>query len=198
MDKTATNFSPHYLMFGRELNLPIDIEFGVRTPDLVATSTKNYVEKLQKRLAWDYKRAQEVNHKESKGNRRNYDRKVRCSKFEIGDKMPVRQKAFKKKHKIQDKWEEDVYVVVAQPNDNFLVFIVLNERSKRSRTLCRNMLFPLGQELQCEDISQRVEVSDPKIETQNTKEDSGQMDPEIEEKQGYQGPVTRAKARALE
>ena len=112
--------------------------------------------------------------------------------------MPVRQKAFKKKHKIQDKWEEDVYVVVAQPNDNFLVFIVLNERSKRSRTLCRNMLFPLGQELQCEDISQRVEVSDPKIETQNTKEDSGQMDPEIEEKQGYQGPVTRAKARALE
>ena len=41
MDTTATNFSPHYLMFGREPNLPIDIEFGVRTPDLVATSTKN-------------------------------------------------------------------------------------------------------------------------------------------------------------
>ena len=52
MDTTATNFSPHYLMFGREPNLPIDIELGVRTPDLVATSTKNYVEKLQKRLAW--------------------------------------------------------------------------------------------------------------------------------------------------
>ena len=50
MDTTAINFSPHYLMFGREPNLPIDIEFGVRTPDLVATSTKNYVEKLQKRL----------------------------------------------------------------------------------------------------------------------------------------------------
>ena len=49
------------------------------------------------------------------------------------------------------------------------------------------MLFPLGQELQCEDISQRVEVSDTNLETQNTEEDSGQMDPEIEEKQGYQG-----------
>ena len=46
MDTTATNFSPHYLMFGREPNLPIDIKFGVRTPDLVVTSTKNYVEKL--------------------------------------------------------------------------------------------------------------------------------------------------------
>ena len=46
MDSMATKFSPYYLMFGRELNLPIDIEFGVRTPDLVATSTRNYVEKL--------------------------------------------------------------------------------------------------------------------------------------------------------
>ena len=40
MNTAATNFSPHYWMFGREPNLPIDIEFGVRTPDLVATSTK--------------------------------------------------------------------------------------------------------------------------------------------------------------
>ena len=46
MDSTATKFSPYYLMFGREPNLPIDIEFGVRTPDLVATSTRYYVEKL--------------------------------------------------------------------------------------------------------------------------------------------------------
>ena len=46
MDSTATKFSLYYLVFGREPNLPIDIEFGVRTPDLVATSTRNYVEKL--------------------------------------------------------------------------------------------------------------------------------------------------------
>ena len=129
MDTTATNFSPHYLMFGREPDLPIGIEFGVRTPDLVATSTRNYMEKLQKRLAWVYKKAQEENSRESSRNKKNYYRKVRCSKLEIGDKVLVRQKAFKKKHKIQDKWEEDVYVVVAQPNDNFPVFIVLNERS---------------------------------------------------------------------
>ena len=118
--------------------------------------------------------------------------------MEIGDKVLVRQKAFKKKHKIQDKWEEDVYTVVAQPNDNFPVFIVLNERSQRSKTLHRNILFPLGQESQCEDISQRVKISDPEIETQNTEEkDSEWKDPELEEKQVYKGPVTRAKAKAL-
>ena len=50
MKSAATGFSPHYLMFGRHPQLPIDIEFGVRTPDIVAVSTENYVQKLQKRL----------------------------------------------------------------------------------------------------------------------------------------------------
>ena len=155
MDSTATKFSPYYLMFGREPNLPIDIEFGVRTPDLVATSTKNYVEKLRRRLAWAFKKAQEVNEKERKRNKRNYDRKVRCSKIEKGDKVLVRQKAFKGKHKIQDKWEEDVYIVTSQPIQSCPVFKVQNERSGKTRTLHRNMLFPLRQELQCEDVSQK-------------------------------------------
>ena len=197
MDTAATNFSPHYLMFGREPNLPIDIEFGVRTPDLITTSTKDYVEKLQKTLAWAYRKAHEVNHREKTRNKKIYDRKVRCTKLEVGDKVLVRQKAFKRKNKIQDKWE-DVYIVVAQPNDNFPVFIVLNERSKRFRTLHRNMLFPLGQELQCEDIGQRVDVLDPHRETEDTKESSGQIDTELEEKQVYEDPLTRAKAKALE
>ena len=107
MGTPDTNFSPHYLMFEREPNLPIDIEFGVRTPDLVSTSSKNYVENFQKRLAWAYKKTQEVNHKENKRNKRMHDKKVRCTKLEVGDKVLVRQKVFKKKHKIQDKWEED-------------------------------------------------------------------------------------------
>ena len=54
MDSTATKFSPYYLMFGREPNLPIDIEFGVITPDLVATSTRNYVEKITKKTGMGF------------------------------------------------------------------------------------------------------------------------------------------------
>ena len=156
MESTATKYSPYYLMFGREPNLPIDIEFGVRTPDLIATSTQNYVEKLEKRLAWAFKKAQQVNEKEKKKNKRNYDKKVRCSKLDIGDRVLVRQKAFKGKHKVQDKWKGNTYVVVGQPAKNTTVFTIQKEEGGRLKILHGNMLFPLSQELQCEDINQKV------------------------------------------
>ena len=76
MDSTVTKFSPHYLMFGREPNLPIDLEFGVRTSDLVPTSTDNYVRKLQKRLAWAFRKAQKVNLKENKKSQKNQDKRL--------------------------------------------------------------------------------------------------------------------------
>ena len=76
MESTAAKYSPYSLMFRREPNLPIDIEFGVKTPDLIATSTQNYVEKLEKRLPWAFKKAQQVNEQEKKRNKRSYDKKL--------------------------------------------------------------------------------------------------------------------------
>ena len=57
------------------------------------------------------------------------------------------------------------------------------------------MLFPLGQESQCEDISQRVKVSDPEIETQNTEKDSEWKDPRIRRKTGLQRPCNKSKGQ---
>ena len=58
------------------------------------------------------------------------------------------------------------------------------------------MPFPLSQELQCEDLGHKVQDLDLNEEEHNIKEDS--VESENEEKQEYQGPVTRAKAKALE
>ena len=60
------------------------------------------------------------------------------------------------------------------------------------------MLFPLGQELQCEDESHKVQVSEPMEHNVNAKMDSEGEEPSTEVKQEYKGPVTRARARALE
>ena len=142
--------------------------------------------------------------KERKRNKQNYDRKVRCSKIEKGDKVLVRQKAFKGKHKIQDKWEEDVYIVISQPIHNCPVFKVQNERSGKTKILHRNMLFPLSQELQCEDVNQKDRIPGPiknKEETEdnlmvNTSESEDDInDEDINIEQECNRPVTRARAK---
>ena len=43
----AMGFSPFFLMFGRILKIPIDIEFGVTLPDLLDASQQNYAQKLK-------------------------------------------------------------------------------------------------------------------------------------------------------
>ena len=42
----ATGFSPFYLMFGKHPMLPIYIQFGVRSLDIVASTSHGYIQKL--------------------------------------------------------------------------------------------------------------------------------------------------------
>ena len=51
--------------------------------------------------------------------------------------------AHKSKHKIQNKWEEDEYEVLSQPNPSIPVFKVKNITNNTVKTLHRNLLFPL-------------------------------------------------------
>lgn len=52
--------------------------------------------------------------------------------------------AFEGKHKLSDRFEEDAYVVAAQPNNDVPVYVVHREGdASRRRTLHRNHLFPI-------------------------------------------------------
>ena len=110
----ATGFSPYFLMYGRQPLLPIDIEFGVFTPDVTGVATQKYVQMLKHRLEWAYNKAREVSAKEAKRSERRYDRKVRCSKLDIRDIVMVRQKEFTGKHKVADRGERDYYEIISQ------------------------------------------------------------------------------------
>ena len=54
--------------------------------------------------------------------------------------------AFEGKHKLANKWEEDVYVVDAQPNPDVPVYSLFREtdHTKKNRTLHWNHLLPVG------------------------------------------------------
>ena len=59
------------------------------------------------------------------------------------------------------------------------------------------MVFPLGQGQQYEDIGQKVEVSNSRSNHENIGKDPGEVESDSEEKQEYEGPVTRARTKAL-
>ena len=95
-------------------------------------------------------------------------------------------------------------MVISQPIHNCPVFKVQNERSGKTKILHRNMLFPLSQELQCEDVNQKDRIPGPiknKEETEddsmvNTSESEDDInDEDINIEQEYNIPVTRARAK---
>ena len=122
----ATGFSPYYLLYGRHPLLPIDIEFGVMTPDLMEVVTLKYIHRLQKRLDYAFKKVADFSRKEALRLKQRYDKTAKTSKLEPGDLVLVRRKDFQEKHKILDRWESDPYEVIKQREDGLPVFVVAN------------------------------------------------------------------------
>ena len=61
----ATGFSPYYLRYERQPLLPIDIKFGVFTPELSEAIMYKYVQELKTRLENAFRKANEFCAKEA-------------------------------------------------------------------------------------------------------------------------------------
>ena len=145
---SSTDFSPFYLMFGRHPRLPVDVAFGIhRIGEGVTFSTSKYVDWLQRLLAHAYEKAKTFADKESNRQKALFDRKSKDLRLEPGDLCLVRKTAWKSRHKIQNRWEDDDYVIISQPNCDIPVFVVRNTKTDQEKTLHRNLLLPLGYKL---------------------------------------------------
>ena len=145
---STTGFSPFYLMFGRHPRLPVDVAFGIhRTREGVTFSTSKYVDWLQRHLAHAYEKAKTFADKESDRQKALFDRKSKDLRLEPGDLCLVRKTAWKSRRKIQNRWEDDDYVIISQPNCDIPVFVVRNTKTDQEKTLHRNLLLPLGYKL---------------------------------------------------
>ena len=76
-----------------------------------------------------------------------YDQRCRGAELEVGDLILVKQTAWKGRHKIQDKWENEEYQVVGQPTPCVPVYTVKNAAGGRTRVLHRNLLLPLQRKI---------------------------------------------------
>ncbi|XP_070566514.1 uncharacterized protein [Ptychodera flava] len=141
----ATQFSPYYLMFGREARLPIDLCFGVSPDEYTKHDYLQYVEDLKSRLKGAYELAENEAKKKALANKRRYDSKVRGSDLLVGDRVLIRNVGLIGKHKLADRWKADVHVVEKRLDDNLPVYVVKPETGDGvERTLHRNMLLPIG------------------------------------------------------
>ena len=141
----STTYSPYYLMFGRHPRLPIDVEFGLSKPNCKDNSSKSrYVQKLR-RLNYVFQKARKYSAQKYKSS---YDKSMKGPQLQEKDVVLVKIVAHKDRHKLQDKWEPEEYVVVEQPIAGTPVYKVQPVTGGNIRTLHRNLLLPLGVKLE--------------------------------------------------
>ena len=145
----STTYSPYYLMFGRHPRLPIDVEFGLPKSNSGDNSSKSrYVQKLRRRLNYAFQKATKVANQQANKYKSSYDKSIKGPQLQEKDLVLVKIVAHKGRHKLQDKWEPEEYVVVEQPIAGTPVYRVQPVTGGNIRTLHRNLLLPLGVKLE--------------------------------------------------
>ena len=145
----STTYSPYYLMFGRHPRLPIDVEFGLPKSNSGDNSSKSrYVQKLRRRLNYAFQKATKVANQQANKYKSSYDKSIKGPQLQEEDLVLVKIVAHKGRHKLQDKWEPEEYVVVEQPIAGTPVYRVQPVTGGNIRTLHRNLLLPLGVKLE--------------------------------------------------
>ena len=145
----STTYSPYYLMFGRHPRLPIDVEFGLPKSNSGDNSSKSrYIQKLRRRLNYAFQKATKVANQQASKYKSSYDKSIKGPQLQEKDLFLVKIVAHKGRHKLQDKWEPEEYVVVEQPIAGTPVYRVQPVTGGNIRTLHRNLLLPLGVKLE--------------------------------------------------
>ena len=145
----STTYSPYYLMFGRHPRLPIDIEFGLNKPNCSDNSGKSrYIQKLRRRLNYAFQKASKYADQQAKKYKQGYDKSVKGPQLHENGLVLVKIVAHKGRHKLQDRWEPEEYVVIEQPIAGTPVYKVKPVNGDNVSTLHRNLLLPLGVKLE--------------------------------------------------
>lgn len=107
----TTGFAPYELMFGRQPRLLVDLAFGLP----VSKPCHNYLEyvkHLKENLENSYLLASKNAEKIMQKNKTWFDRTVTASELNVSDCVLVCNVMLRGKHKIADKWESTIYMVV--------------------------------------------------------------------------------------
>ena len=103
---------------------------------------------MRRRLNYAYQKGSKYSDKQAQKYKSSYDKGMKCPQLQVNDVVLVKIVAHNSRHKIQDKWELEEYVVVEQPISGTPVYKVQPLTGGNIRTLHRNLLLPLGVKLE--------------------------------------------------
>ena len=138
----STGFSPFYLLFGRSPRLPVDLIFGPSLEDANVTHTE-YADKWKEAMKEAYSLALKNTSKSATDGKRRYDRKVRVSNLQPGDRVLVRNLSERGgPGKLRSYWEQKIHVVREQKGDLPIYKVSPEGEPDKPRVLHRNLLLP--------------------------------------------------------
>uniref|UniRef100_A0A8P4K456 Gypsy retrotransposon integrase-like protein 1 n=1 Tax=Dicentrarchus labrax TaxID=13489 RepID=A0A8P4K456_DICLA len=174
----VTGFTPYELMFGRQPRLPVDLAFALPLRDGEYKLHSQYVQRLKSQLEESYEIATRNAKKIAEKNKARFDRHVTASKLEVGDRVLVRAVRLRGKHKLADKWESDIYVVVKQAGDLPVYTVRPENKESPLRTLHRDLLLPCGSLPQSDEKPDLLKPCRPKTR-QSAKESQSDSEDDI-------------------
>lgn len=154
----TTGYSPYELMFGRQPRLPIDLVLGTHPGKSSHKSYSEYVKNLRQNLQESYTLASEHSKKMGEKNKLRFDEKVRAAELLAGDRVLVKNVNIRGKHKLANRWEQTIHIVVKRIQDSPVYVVKPETGNGPHRTLHRDLLLPCGflpVEDQAESKSQR-------------------------------------------
>ena len=200
----STGFTPHYLMFGQEATLPMDVMFGGGWRQRCET-VGEYAGNMARRLEEGYGLVRERLGDAHRRQKEVYDRKVTGGRFEVGDQVLVYSPGAERGQcrKLLGKYEGP-YMVDKVLSD---VTYVVRMAGRRAKTQHFNNLLPVPAEnpmrgeIEVEDDGEeegeiREEVQDEEMEEVDLVEEEEAVveEPVVEEVQGINRPGVRARS----
>ena len=130
----STGYFPHYLMFGRDSRMPVDLLLGGGDTPAV---DDNWVQHHQERLRHAYELARAQMDRAADARKMTYDRHTKDLPLSAGERVYLRIHAVKGRNKIQDAWDGKAYRVVSRQGTNHVYVVEPADGFGEPRTVNR-------------------------------------------------------------
>ena len=140
----STGFSPHFLLFGREPILPLDLMLGIEQ-ESKPTNYVKFVENWKLQMQEAYKIAKEKAGLRKSADEKRWQNRLIASTLKPGDKVLIKNvRETGGPGKIRTFWEQSIYKVMGTKGPGDVIVTVRKEDcpGEKERVVHRNMLMP--------------------------------------------------------